>query len=183
MPKLNPAIRSHMRERIYAFALRAVRFALPALLGLAVLAPESFAARPETGIWFDDSGQGAVEIYICTENANRLCGRIVWLKDPLNAEGVPKHDRYNPSADLQGRPICGLGILGNLGLMSDGTFDGGWIYDPKVGKSYSAAIKLAQPDKLVVTGYLGVKMLGKSFTWTRAPADLVRCEGAPPPPM
>ena len=34
---------------------------------------------------------------------------------------------------------------------------------------------------LTVTGYLGMKMLGKSFTWTRAPDDLPRCEGAPPP--
>jgi uncharacterized protein (DUF2147 family) len=169
-----------MIKRLFAFAAPAVRI-LPVLLGLVAFAPESWAARPEAGIWIDDTGQGAVEIYICADNANRLCGRIVWLKEPMNDEGVPKHDRHNPNPDLQARPICGLGILGNLGLMSDGTFDGGWIYDPKVGKSYSAAVQLTKPDTLVVTGYLAMKMLGKSFTWTRAPANLQRCAGAPPP--
>lgn len=170
-----------MTQSFLAFVGRARRFLPAFVVGLAALSTVSHAARPELGVWYDDSGQGAVEIYICTENANRLCGRIVWLKDPLNAEGVPKRDRYNPKPENQHRPICGLPILGNLGLMSDGTFDGGWIYDPKVGKSYSSALKLAQQDQLVVTGYLGVKMLGKSFTWRRAPEDLPRCEGAPPP--
>jgi uncharacterized protein (DUF2147 family) len=73
-------------------------------------------------------------------------------------------------------------MLWGLGLMSDGTFDGGKIYDPKTGKTYSVALALTESDKLKVTGYLGVKMLGKSFLWTRAPAGLPRCEGAPPPP-
>ena len=169
-----------MRQRLLAYVRPAAR-AIPALVvGLVALSTSSQAARPELGVWYDDSGQGAVEIYICEDNANRLCGRIVWLKEPLNAEGVPKHDRHNPQPENQDRPICGLPILGNLGLMSGGEFDGGWIYDPKVGKSYSSALRLSGNDQLTVTGYLGVKLLGKSFTWRRAPSDLPRCEGAPP---
>ncbi len=171
-----------MIQRIFALLGPAARIVPVFVIGLVALASESAAARPEIGIWYDDSGQGAVEVYICADNPNRLCGRIIWLKEPLNAEGVAKHDRYNPDPANQDRPICGLPILWGLGLMSDGTFDGGKIYDPKTGKTYSVALKLAQSDKLVVTGYLGVKMLGKSFTWTKAPADLPRCEGAPPPP-
>ena len=122
-----------MKERILALAGLTARLVPAFVVGLVALASESAAARPELGVWIDDSGQGAVEIYICTDNPNRLCGRIVWLKEPLNAEGVPKHDRYNPNAQMQGRPICGLPILWGLGLMSDGTFDGGQIYDPKTG--------------------------------------------------
>lgn len=171
-----------MIERVFTLTVAARRFVPALLIGLVALSSESSAARPELGIWYDDSGQGAVEIYICQENANRLCGRIIWLKDPLNAEGVPKHDRYNPDPANQGRPICGLPMVWGLALKSDGTFDDGKIYDPKTGKTYSVALQLADTDKLKVTGYLGVKMLGKSFVWTRAPADLPRCEGAPPPP-
>ena len=81
----------------------------------------------ETGVWIDDSGNGAVEIYVCAERADRLCGRIVWLREPLNAQGVPKRDRYNPKESLQTRPICGLPILGNLARMQEGGFDNGWI--------------------------------------------------------
>lgn len=159
------------------FAARLV----PALaLGLVALSSASHAARPEQGVWLNDSGEGAIEIYICQDNANRLCGRIVWLKEPLNAEGVPKYDRHNPDPAQAKRPICGLPTLGGLGLMSDGTFDGGWIYDPKTGKQYKSSIAM-NGSNLVVTGYLGIKLLGKSFTWTPAPPDLQRCEGAPPP--
>lgn len=170
-----------MIQRILALLGPATRLVPVAVVALTVSVAESHAARPEIGVWFDSSGDGAVEIYICEDNPNRLCGRIVWLKDPLNAQGVPKHDRYNPKPEHQGRPICGLPVLGNLGLMRDGSFDGGWIYDPKAGKSYSAALSMKAPDALTVTGYLGVKMLGQSFTWTKAPGDLPRCEGAPPP--
>lgn len=152
-----------------------------ALLALTAGSADAQIQSPELGVWVDDTGAGAVEIYPCIQKPDRLCGRIVWLREPLNAEGKPKRDRYNPNAERQNQPICGLGVLGNLGPVSEGGFDGGWIYDPKVGKSYSAAIQLQNRDRLVVTGYLGLRFMGKSFAWTRAPAELVRCEGAPPP--
>jgi hypothetical protein len=66
-------------------------------------------------------------------------------------------------------------VLGNLEQLSDGGFDNGWVYDPKEGKSYSVALELIAPDKLQVTGYKGMKFLGKSFIWTRAPDDLPAC--------
>ena len=56
-----------------------------------------------------------------------------------------------------------------------GGCDEGWVYDPKVGKSYDAGNGLEGKNRLPLTGYKGVKFLGKSFTWTRAPADLQRC--------
>ena len=78
-------------------------------------------------------------------------------------------------------------VLGELQLQPDGSWDAGWIYDPKVGKSYSVAVQIEDRNTLVVTGYRGIKLLGKSFAWTRAPGDLPRCllakeAGAPPPP-
>jgi uncharacterized protein (DUF2147 family) len=165
------------------FRLRSTARIGQLLAGLGMYSAAACAQTPpaETGIWLDDTGAGAVEIYVCADRADRLCGRIIWLKEPLNAQGVPKHDRYNPNEALQGRPICGLSILGNLAKLPEGGFDGGWIYDPKAGKSYSAAIELARQDRLTVTGYVGLKFLSKTFTWTRAPADLQRCEGAPGP--
>lgn len=163
------------------FCLRSTALIGQLLVALGVYSAAACAQTPpqETGIWLDDSGGGAVEVYVCAERADRLCGRIVWLKEPLNAQGLPKRDRYNPKEELQTRPICGLPVLGNLYRVQEGGFDGGWIYDPKAGKSYSAAIQLARQDRLTVTGYVGMKFLSKSFTWTRAPADLGRCEGAP----
>lgn len=138
-------------------------------------APAPAPAAPTfVGIWYDDTGEGAVEILPCGEH---LCGRIVWLKNPLdNKTGRPHIDDLNPQSARRNRPICGLQIIGDLKLQSSGSWDAGWIYDPKVGKSYDVEIKLRSPDRLIVTGYLGTKFLSESYTWTRAPANLKRCD-------
>jgi uncharacterized protein (DUF2147 family) len=144
-----------------------------AMAGIIACSTPASATPREVGIWYDDSGKGAVKIEICTPTT--LCGKIYWLKDPLNAKGEPKTDRYNPEPTMRSRPICGLPVLGDLEQLSSGGFDNGWVYDPKEGKSYSVALDLVAPDKLKVTGYKGMKFLGKSFIWTRAPDDLPSC--------
>ncbi len=127
----------------------------------------------EAGIWYDDSGKGAVELVPC---GDRLCGRIMWLREPLNDEGQPKTDRLNPKADNRSRPICGLQVIGGLQRQDDGSWDSGWIYDPKQGSAFDLAAQLVSNDKLQITGYKGVKLFSKTFMWTRAPADLPRCD-------
>jgi uncharacterized protein (DUF2147 family) len=130
------------------------------------------AAESEAGLWYDDTGDGAVRIEPCGKS---LCGKIVWLKEPLHDDGTPLIDRHNPEASKQKRTICGMQILGDLKPSPEGGYDGGWVYDPKEGKSYSLAIKLSSKDQLYITGYLGVKFLGKSFAWTRAKTELPSC--------
>jgi uncharacterized protein (DUF2147 family) len=147
--------------------------AVAAVAGVAVWAMPAFATPREVGIWYDDTGKGAVKIEVCTPTT--LCGKIYWLKEPMTAQGQPKIDRYNPEPTMRKRSICGLPVLGNLEQLSEGGFDNGWVYDPKEGKSYSVALELIAPDKLQVTGYKGMKFLGKSFIWTRAPDDLPAC--------
>jgi uncharacterized protein (DUF2147 family) len=143
------------------------------ILGFTMLAAPVAADPREAGIWYDDTGKGAVKIEICTPTT--LCGKIYWLKEPLNTKGEPKTDKYNPEPSMRTRPICGLPVLGDLEQLSEGGFDNGWVYDPKEGKSYSVALDLVAPDQLKVTGYKGMRFLGKSFLWTRAPADLPSC--------
>lgn len=133
-------------------------------------APQS--ASGLAGIWIDDTGDGAVEIQPC---GNHLCGRIVWLKSPVDTSGRPLTDGYNPEAAKRKRPICGLPVIGDLKRQNNGAWDAGWIYDPKEGKSYDVEIKLRSPDRLLVTGYLGTKFFGETFIWTRAPATLPKC--------
>lgn len=148
---------------------------LTALVTLATVATAAPAAK-EAGLWYDDTGKGAVEIYGC---GDKVCGRIMWLRDPLSKDGQPLTDGYNPNPSMRSRPICGLQILGNLVRQSDGSLDGGWVYDPKVGSSYDAAVALEDRNNLTLTGYKGIKLLSKSFTWTRAPANLPRCKTQP----
>ena len=146
-----------------AFTMASLTLALPAL-----------GAQPanETGLWIDDSGKGAVEITPC---GKKLCGRIVWLQDTKDGKGRPLVDDLNVTPGQRGKPICGLQVLGSLERQAGGGYDAGWVYDPKVGKSYDAAIGLTDANHLSVTGYQGVKLFGKTFVWTRAQRELARC--------
>lgn len=116
-------------------------------------------AKSVNGIWIDHTGQGAVEITPCGE---KICGRVVWLKNP-------KHKSRT------GKLICGTQVLGELQQMAVNAWESGWIYNPEDEEKFSAALKLAAPDKLIVTGYLGIKLLGETFTWQRATSALEYC--------
>ena len=134
--------------------------------------PPAAWARGYAGVWIDDTGQGAVQIEPCGAN---LCGRIVWLHAPHDPAGNPVKDELNPEPAARSRLICGLQVIGDLKRQTDSRWDGGWIYDPKVGKYYDVALRLRSSDQLEVTGYLGVKLLSETFTWKRAPEHLPSC--------
>ena len=125
------------------------------------------------GVWYDAKGEGAVEIAPCGE---KLCGRIVWVKDPNDKNGRPLVDLYNPEPAKKKRPICGLPIIGGLKRQPDGSWDTGWIYDPNDGKSYDLEVTAKSADRLQIKGYMGMKFLSETFVWTRAPASLQRCK-------
>jgi uncharacterized protein (DUF2147 family) len=141
---------------------------------LAVLDHRPAAAQvPEVGVWINHEGKGAVEIKPC---GAALCGNIVWLRDPVNDQGQPLFDRRNPQEGKRNRPICGLPVIGNVKRTSEG-WDEGWIYNPEEGAQYDVALQ-ASGDRLTVTGYKGIKLFSKTLIWTRAPADLQRCDSA-----
>ncbi len=112
----------------------------------------------------NDLGDGAVEIYICQDKANRLCGRIVWLKEPLNAQGGRSATAITPRKPC--RTVrsagCRCSAISPASPTAASTAAGSTI--PRPASPTDAAIRLAQRDKLVVTGYLGMKFMGKSFT-------------------
>jgi len=150
--------------------------------GIYLACAGSAAAAPplEAGIWVSETGRGAVEVRPCGDSgasAKRLCGYIVWLKQPNDKRGRPLTDGRNADTSKRGRPICGLPVLGSLQRVNGG-WDKGWVYDPEQGASFDAAIQLSGRNRLVLTGYKGVKFFSKSFTWRRAPADLQRCDQA-----
>jgi uncharacterized protein (DUF2147 family) len=145
---------------------RYFRHSCAAVAAVALLAsgPAAQAPAPDaTGVWIDHTGQGAVEISPCgNPGANRLCGRVVWLKDPGHRS-------------VSGKAICGAQVLGDLRKEGRNVWDSGWIYNPEDEERFSAALELASADTLRVTGYLGVKFLGETFTWKRATTSLEPC--------
>ncbi len=153
----------------------AAMFCTAVTLACAALAHPALAEKPippEIGIWIDDTGQGAVEIKKC---GRTLCGYVSWLKDPMSKRGGPKRDIYNPKPKNRENTICGLQVIGRLVPMADGSWDNGWIYDPKIGQSFDVAIRSLSTSKLEVHGYESIKILGKTFQWTRATEPLPTC--------
>ena len=116
------------------------------------------AAPSPIGVWIDHTGRGAVEITDC---GGKLCGRLVWFK-----EG--KHSKEG----------CNFQIIGNVRPVSGNKWDGGWIIDPDKdpNKKYDVEITPLSDQKLKVMGYAGMKFLSETMTWTRAPADLKKCD-------
>ena len=112
-------------------------------------------ASGPTGVWIDHTGRGAVEI---TECADRLCGRIVWLKDTGH------------------KSVCGTQVIGNAKPVGKDTWDGVWIYDPEQNAKYSVELRTIGADKLRVMGYMGSKLFSETFTWKRPTVDLRRCD-------
>jgi uncharacterized protein (DUF2147 family) len=131
-------------------------------------------AKDVIGIWVNDDGEGAVAIEPCGDKDKR-CGRIIWLKTPLDKAGHPLHDANNPDPAARQRPICGIEVLKDLVLQRDGSWDDGSVYDPEEGKVYSVMLRTQNDDRLEVRGYIGLKALGESVIWTRAPAQLKPC--------
>lgn len=135
--------------------MRSINFLLPAFIAV-LLAPASIAAaQSPVGVWIDDTGRGAVEISEC--GGGKLCGKLVWLKDPAASKA------------------CGTAIIGDAAKIGE-SWDGGWIYSPEKKSKYDVELTPDGADKLTVLGYAGTKLFSREMTWTRAPADLKRCD-------
>lgn len=71
------------------------------------------------------------------------------------------------SDERRDQPVVGMEILRHL--RPDGAeWSGGEILDPENGKTYRAKLKLADGGQaLVVRGYIGISLFGRSQTWIR----------------
>lgn len=109
----------------------------------------------------DETGmeKGIVEIF---ELKGKFYGKIIEIfehdKKHLKCEKCEGEDRN--------KPILGLTII--KGLTKNGSgYDSGRITDPKNGKSYHCKMTLDGKDKLIVRGYIGISLFGRSQTWIR----------------
>lgn len=132
--------------------------------------PFALAAPPgPAGLWktIDDKTKkprGQVLIY---EQNGLFFGRIASTFNPAEAlkRCVPCKD------ERKDQPVIGLLILRNMkGEGEDGEYDGGDILDPDNGTVYRCKMRLADGGKkLIVRGYIGFSLLGRSQTWLREP--------------
>ncbi len=146
-----------MEETMIMRLLNATLLGLAAAIGFAAAG----SADP-SGVWLTKAGNSHVEIQPC---GKELCGKIVWLEEPNNADGSPKLDTKNKNAALRTRPILGLEMLWGFSDDGGGKWTKGRIYNPEDGQTYRSKLEVADPDTLKVSGC--VLVFCQAQTWTR----------------
>lgn len=96
-----------------------------------------------------------------TIEKGKLVGRITDVKDKSRT-----HDTNNPDPKLRGRKIIGLPIVWGFYKKGD-KWEGGRVYDSSDGKMYKGKIWMEGKNTLVMRGFVGVSLIGKSAKWIR----------------
>jgi uncharacterized protein (DUF2147 family) len=149
--------------------MKRIRLAFVILVGIALAtAPVALAQDAPTpiGTWVTQKGGAHIQIKDC---GGKLCGTIVWLKNPLDKNGKDSVDSKNPDPTLRTRKLLGLPMLNGFAHDSDDSnvWSGGEIYNPSNGKTYSCKLTVQTPSTLLVRGYVGLSIFGETQTWTR----------------
>jgi uncharacterized protein (DUF2147 family) len=105
--------------------------------------------------------RGIVRIF---EKDGKLFGRIEHTGDRSICHACPD--------ERKDQPYDGLVIIRNMqqGVADPLAWEGGDVLDPETGKIYRLKMHLDDSgSSLVVHGYIGVSLIGRSQTWGRAP--------------
>lgn len=137
-------------------------------ISLIVFSFSAYSYEPKSadevlGFWLTQEETAVIEIF--KEN-EKFAGKIVWLARIHNKEVSDVLDTENPEEKLRSRSVLGLRNLENFVYDSD-EWNGGSIYDPKSGKTYSAKMTLESENELHLRGYVGVPMFGRTSKWKR----------------
>jgi len=104
-----------------------------------------------------------------TSNSGTLQGKLVEFiplpgQDPNSIQMVCTECK----GALKDKPKIGMVVMWNLKRAGD-EWDGGTILDTGSGSTYNVSVRLANSGrKLLVHAYLGLSIIGKTFTWVRA---------------
>ena len=137
--------------------------ALVCINGLAV------AQITPIGLWntIDDAtGKPKAEVRIVANASGELSGTVI---RGLEVVPDPEPNCNKCTDDRKGKPKIGLEIIrGGKKADDKDVWEGGRILDPNNGTDYR--LRLTPIDggkKLVVRGYVGTPMLGRTQTWVR----------------
>ena len=153
----------------------ATRYAL-VLFALAAGTASPAAAQGSSvyGLWLTESKTAHVELLSCAaQGRGPVCGRLVKLLNPRGPDGKPvppEHvvDFRNADAALRNRKILETVFLYDFkSAREPNSFEEGTIYNAEDGKTYRANLRLQADGTLVLRGYVGTPLFGRSQTWTR----------------
>jgi uncharacterized protein (DUF2147 family) len=133
------------------------------------LAASAMGQRQNDGVlgnWRTPKGS-VVQIYHCGADA---CLRVLVVR----RDAPSRVDGKNPDPALRSRALCGLQIGTKFRLTTPRHAEGGQLYDPESGHTYSGMIT-RDGDLLKLRGYIVFSLFGRTETWTRAPDNVPSC--------
>ncbi len=116
------------------------------------------------GEWYVTDKDATVAIH---KKNGLYYGRIAWMAEPNLPNGEPKRDTLNPDKSKRNRLFTDYDFLENFEFDGQGTWKNGTIYNSQDGKKYWGQITLKDANHLVLRGYIGAPIFGRSVTWTR----------------
>lgn len=130
------------------------------------------AAAPVEGLWQQVDDDGKVNSLVRLEIVGgQLQATIVkgYPRDGVSRD--PDEHCVHCEGDLKDKPLVGMRFL--WGLTGDGTsWTDGHIVDPSSGMVYRAKASLSDDgQQLLVRGYLGVSLFGRTQVWRRNPGE------------
>ncbi len=147
---------------------RAARLATAAaVLWMGALGSAFADTSSPVGTWQtidDHTGQPKALVQISQTSDGTLAGKVI---KGLAANDQPERRCTACTDARKDQLILGMTIIDDMKKSGDG-WDEGHILDPESGKIYKCKMHLEDNgQKLVVRGYIGVAMLGRSQTWNR----------------
>ncbi|WP_206952595.1 DUF2147 domain-containing protein [Trinickia acidisoli] len=122
------------------------------------------------GVWQtidDNTHQPKALVQIAQNDDGTLSGKVI--------KGLDPHDKPGKlctacTDERKDKPVLGMTIIKSMKHDGD-KWDGGNILDPENGKVYKCNMHLEDGgQKLIVRGYIGFSLLGRSQTWLRQDA-------------
>jgi uncharacterized protein (DUF2147 family) len=160
---------SFIARRIGLGALRSLIVAA-LVLGACDAMAQASAASP-VGTWQtidDQTGKPRALMQITRDDAGVLSGKII---KSLAPHADPERRCTACKGARKDQLIIGMTILTGMkqdGVGADAKWTGGEIVDPESGSIYHCEMHLIDAgQKLVVRGFVGVPLLGRSQTWRR----------------
>lgn len=77
-----------------------------------------------SGTWLVEDGRARIRLERCGPSRDRICGFIVWMKEPADKRGQPYRDSQNPDTDKRARTLLGHQLIMGLQATADGRFAG-----------------------------------------------------------
>lgn len=132
------------------------------LIGLfTIYSHMSFAQQNIDAILGDWLGQKKDVCFRIYKKNDKYFGKVVW------GTGKDSIDTKNPDPRFRNRKLVGAVLLNDFVFDGTDTWQGGTIYDPVEGKTYSCKLTLVTDQKLKVRGYVGIALFGRTDYWTR----------------